>query len=324
MSKPGLRPLIGAAIPFSRSPVVPTEPTPEGGEVQSISSGWRLALREFLDNKIAVAGVGIIAFFVLFCFAGPLFYHTNQSLTLPLNANLSPGAVSPMGGHAGLLGTDEHGFDELGRIMAGGQTALEIGFFAAFISIVIGTLYGAIAGLSGRLLDGVLMRFVDIVYSIPFLFIVLVLATKFSATVLEESLLLGFFSWLVPSRLMRGEVLTLRERDFVWAARVMGSGRTRLVYKHLIPNALSVVIVNVTFLVADSILALAYLGFLGFGLQYPAASWGDMLGNADTYISNGQWWLVYPVGFCLVAVVMACNLVGDALRDAFDVRLRRR
>ena len=169
-----------------------------------------------------------------------------------------------------------------------------------------------------------MMRFVDIVYSIPFLFIVLVLATKFSATVLEISLLFGFFSWLVPARLMRGEVLTLRERDFVSAARVMGSGRARLVYRHLIPNALSVVIVNVTFLVADSILALAYLGFLGFGLQYPTASWGDMLGNADTYISNGQWWLVYPVGFCLVAVVMACNLVGDGLRDAFDVRLRRR
>jgi peptide/nickel transport system permease protein len=327
LSKPGLRPILGAAIPFSRSPVSPTEPTgptPEGGEVMALASGWRLALREFAANRIGLVGLGIIVFFVLFCFIGPIVDHTNQSLTQPLQANLSPGAASPLGGHAGLLGTDEHGFDELGRIMAGGQTALEIGFFAAFISIVIGTLYGAIAGLSGRLVDGVLMRFVDIVYSIPFLFIVLVLATKFSATVVEESLLLGFFSWLVPSRLMRGEVLTLRERDFVWAARVMGSGRARLIYKHLIPNALSVVIVNVTFLVADSILALAYLGFLGFGLQYPAASWGDMLGNADTYVSNGQWWLVYPVGFCLVAVVMACNLIGDALRDAFDVRLRRR
>jgi peptide/nickel transport system permease protein len=296
----------------------------EGGEVPALASGWRLALREFLDNKIAVAGVAIIVFFVLFCFVGPLFYHTNQSLTQPLDANLAPGAASPLGGSAGPLGTDEHGFDELGRIMAGGQTALAIGFFAAVISIVIGTLYGAISGLSGRVLDGVMMRFVDIVYSIPFLFIVLVLATKFSATVLEESLLLGFFSWLVPARLMRGEVLSLRERDFVWAARVMGSSRTRLVYKHLIPNSLSVVIVNVTFLVADSILALAFLGFLGFGLQYPTASWGDMLGNADTYVSNGQWWLVYPVGACLVAVVMACNLVGDGLRDAFDVRLRTR
>lgn len=296
----------------------------EGGEVQAIASGWRLAVREFANNKVAVLGVGILVFFVLFCFLGPVFYHTNQSLTQPLNANLSPGQSSPINGQTYPLGTDEHGFDELGRIMLGGQTALEVGFFAALISIVIGTLYGAVSGLSGRLIDGVMMRFVDIVYSIPFLFIVLVLATKFSATVLEVSLLFGFFSWLVPARLMRGEVLTLRERDFVWAARVMGSKRSRLVYRHLIPNALSVVIVNVTFLVADSILALAYLGFLGFGLQYPTASWGDMLGNADSYISNGQWWLVYPVGFCLVAVVMACNLVGDGLRDALDVRLRRR
>ena len=316
-----MKPLIQAETKLGQPDLLP--PLAEGGEVQTIASGWRLAVREFADNRIALMGGGILVFFVLFCFAGPVFYHTNQALTQPLNADLQPLAASPLGGHAGILGTDEHGFDELGRIMAGGQTALEIGFFAALISIVIGTLYGAVAGLSGRLVDGFMMRFVDIVYSIPFLFIVLVLATKFSATVLEESLLLGFFSWLVPSRLMRGEVLTLRERDFVWAARVMGSGRARLVYKHLIPNSLSVVIVNVTFLVADSILALAFLGFLGFGLQYPAASWGDMLGSADTYISNGQWWLVYPVGFCLVAVVMACNLVGDALRDAFDVRLRR-
>jgi ABC-type dipeptide/oligopeptide/nickel transport system permease subunit len=295
----------------------------EGGDVL-ISSGWRLAVREFAENKIALVGVGIIVFFFLFCFLGPLVDPTNQTLTQPLNASLRPGAASPLGGHAGILGTDENGFDELGRIMLGGQTALEIGFFAAFISIVIGTLYGAVAGLSGRLIDGAMMRFVDVLLSIPFYLIVLILATKFNATVFKLSLLLGIFSWLVPSRLMRGEVLTLRERDFVWAARTMGSSRTRLVYQHLIPNALSVVIVNVTFLVADSILYLAYLGFLGFGLQYPNVSWGDMLGKADTYISNGQWWLVYPVGLCLVAVVMAWNLVGDALRDARDVRLQRR
>jgi ABC-type dipeptide/oligopeptide/nickel transport system permease subunit len=290
---------------------------PEGGEVQSIASGWRLALREFLDNRLAVAGVAVLVFFVLFCFVGPLVYHTNQALFNPLTTDLSPGPGHP-------LGTDEHGFDELGRIMAGGQTVLEIGFFASFIATVIGTLYGAISGLVGGIADGALMRFVDILLSIPYLLIVLVLATKYSATVVEESLILGLFSWLVPARLVRGEVLTLRERDFVQAARVMGSGRSRLVYRHLIPNALSVVIVNVTFQIADAILALAYLGFLGFGLQYPAASWGDMLGNAQQYVSSGYWWLVYPVGACLVAVVLACNLVGDALRDALDVRLRRR
>lgn len=319
-----IEPLIEADAAFSRPDLLSTVAIADGGEVQTLASGWRLAVREFADNKVAVLGLGILVFFVLLCFVGPLFYHTNQALTNPLQANLAPGAVSPLGGHAGLLGTDEHGFDELGRIMKGGQAALEVGLFAALIATLIGTLYGSIAGLSGRVIDGVMMRFVDIVLSIPFLFIVLVLATKYSATVLAESLLLGFFSWLVPARLVRGEVLTLRERDFVQAARVMGSGRGRLIYKHLIPNALSVVIVNITFLVADSILALAYLGFLGFGLQYPAASWGDMLGNADSNVTSGQWWLVYPVGLCLVAVVMACNLVGDALRDAFDVRLRRR
>jgi len=298
-------------------PVEPSFHGPEGGEVQVISSGWRLALREFMANRLAVAGLAVLVFFVLFCFVGPLIYHTNQSVFNPLLTDQPPGGGYP-------LGTDDHGLDELGRIMAGGQTALEIGFFAATIATVIGTLWGAIAGLAGGILDGVMMRFVDVLLSIPFLFIVLVLATKYSATVVAESLLLGFFSWLVPARLVRGEVLTLRTRDFVVAARVMGSGNRRIVLRHLIPNALSVVIVNITFQVADAIIALAYLGFLGFGVQYPTASWGDMLGNAQSYVSDGYWWLVYPVGGCLVAVVLSANLVGDALRDAFDVRLRRR
>ncbi len=296
--------------------VLPETP-PEGGEVQVIASGWRLALREFFSNRLAVVGAAVIVFFVLFCFIGPLVYHTNQTTFNALATDLPPG-----GGH--LLGTDEHGFDELGRIMAGGQTAIEIGFFASAIATVIGTLWGAIAGLAGGLLDGLMMRFVDILLSIPLLLIVLVLATKYSATVLDESLIIGLFSWLIPARLVRGEVLTLRVRDFVYASRVMGAGQSRIVLRHLIPNALSVVIVNITFQVADAILILAYLGFLGFGLQYPAASWGDMLGNAQQYVASGYWWLVYPVGACLVAVVLAANLVGDALRDALDVRLRRR
>jgi peptide/nickel transport system permease protein len=290
---------------------------PEGGDLQIVSTGWRLALREFRSNRLAVLGAGVILFFILFCFVGPLVYHTNQTDFNPLITNLPPG-----GGHP--LGTDEHGFDELGRIMSGGQTALEIGFFASFIATVIGTLWGAIAGLLGGLLDGMMMRFVDILLSIPFLFVVLVLATKYSATVVEESLIIGLFSWLIPARLVRGEVLTLRTRDFIHAARVMGSGQPRIVLRHLIPNALSVVIVNITFQVADAILAIAYLGFLGFGLQYPTASWGDMLGKAQDNVAAGYWWLIYPVGGCLVLVVLAANLVGDALRDALDVRLRRR
>jgi ABC-type dipeptide/oligopeptide/nickel transport system permease subunit len=295
----------------------PSVAGPEGGQVQIISSGWKLAFREFFDNKLAVLGLAVIVFFILFCFLGPVIHPTNQTLVNPLNTDLPPG-----GDH--LLGTDEHGFDEFGRIMLGGQSALEIGFFAAAIATVIGTLWGAIAGLASGIADGVMMRFVDILLSIPLLFIVLVLATKYSGTVLSLSLLIGLFSWLVVARLVRGEVLTLRTRDFVSASRVMGATRRRIVLRHLIPNALSVVIVNVTFQIADAVLILAYIGFLGFGLAFPATSWGDMLGGAQTYVTEGYWWLVYPVGGCLVVLVLATNLVGDALRDAFDVRLRRR
>ena len=312
--------LSGGILPADHTPLQ----GPEGGDVQVVASGWRLAVREFTDNRFAVIALAILVFFLLFSFVGPLIDHANTTLANPLAANLSPGAANPMGGHAGPLGTDENGFDELRRMMLGGQASFEVGAFAALIATVIGTLYGAISGLIGGFVDGLMMRFVDMLLSIPFLFVVLVLATKYNGTVPEISIVLGVFSWLVPARLVRGEVLTLRERDFVQAAEVMGSGRWRIIYKHLIPNALSVTIVNVTFLIADSILYLSYLGFLGFGLSFPLTSWGDMLGNAEQYVQNGEWWLVYPVGACLVIVVLACNMVGDALRDAMDVRLRRR
>jgi ABC-type dipeptide/oligopeptide/nickel transport system permease subunit len=303
------------AIPAPQGPL--GELMPDGGDVQTVSSGWRLAVREFTSNRIAVIALGVLVFFLLFCFIGPIFYKTNQTSTDIFNANLSPS-----GSH--LLGTDENGFDELGRIMKGGQSAFAIGLFASFIAITVGTLYGAISGLVGGFVDGLLMRFVDILLSIPFLFIVLVLATKYSGTLLQLSVILGIFSWLIPARLVRGEVLTLRTRDFVLAAQTMGATRRRLIFRHLVPNAMSVTIVNVTFLIADSILTLAYLGALSFGLPFPNTSWGDMLGRAEGYVTDGQWWLVYPVGACLVIVVLAFNLVGDALRDAMDVRLRRR
>jgi ABC-type dipeptide/oligopeptide/nickel transport system permease subunit len=290
---------------------------PEGGEIGAVQSGWRLALREFASNRLAVAGFGILIFFVLFCFIGPLIYHTDQIDTNDLLANLPPSTQH-------LLGTDGQGFDELGRMMKGGQSSLEIGFFAAFVAIVIGTLFGAVAGLVGGFVDSTMMRIVDIFLSVPFLFVVLILAVKFGASVLSLSLVIGFFAWQVPARLVRGEVLTLRERDFVLAARTAGAGSWRLISRHLLPNALGVVIVNVTFQVADAILAVAYVGFLGFGLHYPNVDWGDMLSQGSTYLQDGYWWLIYPVGACIVLTVMALNFIGDALRDAMDVRLRRR
>ena len=290
---------------------------PEGGEVGAIQSGWRLALREFMSNRLAVIGFGILIFFVLFCFVGPHIYHTDQIDTNDILAN-----TAPSGAH--LLGTDNNGFDELGRIMLGGQAALEIGFFAAFVAIVIGTLWGAVAGLAGGIIDSAMMRVVDVFLSVPFLFVVLILAVKFGASVLSLSLVIGFFAWQVPARLVRGEVLTLRERDFVLAARTAGATPWRLITRHLIPNALGVVIVNVTFQVADAILTVSYVGFLGFGLHYPNTDWGDQLSNGVTFLEDGYWWLIYPVGACIVLTVMALNFIGDALRDSMDVRLRRR
>ena len=290
---------------------------PDGGDIGPVQSGWRLALREFAQNKLAVTGIAVLVFFVLFCFVGPVFYHGDILVSNLLNTNAPPQAGNP-------LGTNDQGFDELALIMKGGQAALEVGFFSALIAIVIGTLWGAIAGLVGGFVDAAMMRVVDIFLSVPFLFVVLIVAVRYGATVLSLSLIIGGFTWLVPARLVRGEVLSLRVRDFVAAARVAGSGRGRLIGKHLIPNAMGVMIVNVTFQVADAILAIAALGFLGFGLHYPTQDWGDMLSNGVQYMQDGYWWQIYPVGACIVLVVMACNLVGDALRDSLDVRLRRR
>ena len=155
---------------------------------------------------------------------------------------------------------------------------------------MIGTLFGAVSGLAGGIVDSTLMRVVDVFLSVPFLFVVLILAVKYGASVLSLSLVIGAFSWQVPARLVRGEVLTIRERDFVLAARTAGAGRWRLISKHLLPNALGVVIVNVTFQVADAILAVSYIGFLGFGLHYPNVDWGDQL--SDGHRLPGGWVLV--------------------------------
>ena len=290
---------------------------PEGGEIGPVQSGWRLALREFASNRLAVVGVGILVFFVVFCFLGPLFYHGDILQVDLINSHDPPGAGHP-------LGTDINGFDVLGQLMKGGQAALEIGFFAAFVAITIGALVGAVAGLAGGLVDSALMRVVDVFLSVPFLFVVLILAVRYGATVLSLSLVIGAFSWQVPARLVRGEVLTIRERDFVHAARVAGSGSWRLIGRHLLPNAFGVMIVNVTFQVADAILAVSYVGFLGFGLHYPNLDWGDMISDGVNYMEDGYWWLIYPVGVCIVLTVMSLNFIGDALRDSLDVRLRRR
>lgn len=289
----------------------------EGGAVYEQGSGFRMTLKAFAENKLALVGVAVVLFFLAFSFLGPHLYHTNQ-----VSGNLGNNDLPPGPGHP--LGTDDNGFDELGRMMKGGQAALEIGLLTALIATVVSTIYGAVAGLVGGVIDGFMMRIVDVGLSIPTFLIILIISARYGATVITLSIIIGLNAWFVPARLVRGEVLTLRTRDFVAAAKAMGSTQRRQVFRHLIPNSLSVVIVNITFQIADAILIVAFIGFLGFGLHYPQVDWGDQLSNGVTYLQDGYWWQIYPVGGCLIATVMAFNFMGDALRDAVDVRLRKR
>ncbi|NEA53270.1 ABC transporter permease [Streptomyces sp. SID13666] len=262
-----------------------------------------------MRHRLALTGGLLLVLIAGFCFLGPLIHHTDQTDVDLVNAALPPGA-----GH--LLGTDTNGFDVLGRLMTGGRLSLQIGLLAALISTVIGTVYGAVAGLAGGVVHGFLMRLVDVMLSIPFLFVVLILSARFAASALTLSLVIGGFSWLLSARLIRGEVLALRVREFVLAAKVMGASRRRIIFTHLIPHALGVIIINATFQVADAIIVVSALGFLGFGMTYPTVDWGSQLADGASYLSTGYWWLVYPVGACIVLTVLALNLLADALRDA--------
>lgn len=271
----------------------------------------------FFENKLALVGVIIIAAVALFCFVGPLVYHSNQVISNLANANNPPGKGQP-------LGTDNVGYDVLGRLMVGGQTSIEIGFAAALLAGIFGVVWGAVAGYFGGIVDAVMMRIVDALLSLPSLFVLLLMAAIIKINQLNLTLVVAFFAWLVPARLIRGETLTLRTREYVAAVKGMGGGAQRSIFLHIVPNAIGTIVVNITFQVADAILGLAALGYLGFGLPPPAANWGAMLSQGTTYVYAGEWWLIYPVGIMIVITVVAFNFVGDALRDAFDVRLKRR
>ncbi|MDX6563792.1 MAG: peptide/nickel transport system permease protein [Gaiellales bacterium] len=294
---------------------------PAGGEGTSVGGIGSVVLHVFAENRLAVVGAGIIGFMVLFCFLGPVVYSTNQSSTqdalLFSTQNAPPGS-----GH--LLGTDTAGFDVLGRIMYGGKISLEVGFAAAAIATVIGVLFGAISGFFGGWVDALMMRIVDVLLSVPILFLVIVLAVIFHPSLTILILVIGLTAWLVPARLVRGETLSLRVREYVLAVRVMGGSNARIVLRHIIPNTIGTIIVNATFQVADAILLLAALGFIGLGVPAPKTDWGSMLADGVNSALNGYWWQIYPAGVAIVLVVVAFNFVGDALRDAFEVRLQRR
>jgi peptide/nickel transport system permease protein len=287
--------------------VAVTDSAPAGGVARSRS---RVHI-----SVLGIIGLTIIIAACLFCFVGPLFYHTSQVASNLAAANLPPGRGHP-------FGTDDNGFDILGRLMVGGQSSLEIGAAVALLATSTGVIWGAIAGFYGGFMDGLMMRIVDVILAVPALFFLLILATSAPPSMLELIIVLSFLAWQVPSRLVRGESLSLRTREFVQAVQVMGGGSVRAVIRHIIPNTVSTIVVNATFQVADAILILAVLSYLGFGLPPPAATWGGMLSDGSSYIFAGYWWQIYPVGVLIVIVVVAFNFLGDALRDLLDVRLR--
>ncbi len=274
-------------------------------------------LEVFAENKLALTGLVIIVAIAAFCFAGPFFYHTDQVHVNLANANQRPGSGHP-------LGTDNNGYDVLGRLMKAGQTSLEVGLAAAILATCLGSLWGAVAGYLGGVVDTVMMRIVDAMLAIPTLFLALVVVSMFPPTKTELIFVIALTSWLSTSRLIRGEALSLRTREYVQAMKVMGGGGARAVFRHIAPNAVGTIVVNATFQVADAILLVVALSYLGLGIAPPGTDWGAMLSDGIQYVYNNYWWVIYPPGLAIILVVISINFIGDALRDAFEVRLQRR
>jgi peptide/nickel transport system permease protein len=292
---------------------------PTGGLPDSTASPsmFRLSFTVFVQNKLAITGIGIIVLMVLFCWVGPLLYHTDQVHTQLTQIFEHPSAAHP-------LGTDEVGFDELGRLMAGGQSSLEIGLAAAALASIWGTIYGAIAGFAGGWVDGLMMRLLDTLLAFPALLLLIVITAIVPPSVPVMIAVIAVVAWLVPARLVRAETLSVRVRDYVQAAKAYGSPPWRTVSRHIVPNIIGVVVVQTSLEVCNAILLLAALGYLGLGVNPPATNWGQMLSDGLNYMYDGYWWLIYPPGVAIVLTVLAFNFVGDALRDSLDSRLQQR
>jgi peptide/nickel transport system permease protein len=288
--------------------------TPAAKPRSMLRRGWEV----FAENKLALVSLVVLVLIVLFCYVGPLVYHTNQ-----VNTNLADYLCRPSAKH--LLGCNDVGYDQLGRLMVAGQTSLEVGLAAAIVAVLIGTLYGATAGFVGGSVDSLMMRVVDAGLSLPYIMVIIILSVIFQPNTLTMIFIIAVFYWLGVARLVRGETLSLRTREYVQAVKVVGGGGSRAITRHILPNAIGTIIVQATFAVADAILILSGLGFLGYGVQPPATDWGSMLSNGLNYLQGGNyWWLIYPPGIAIILTCICFNFIGDALRDAFETRLQRR
>jgi peptide/nickel transport system permease protein len=293
----------------------------EAGTEVSRNTTWR----RFRKNRVAFVGAVILLLMVLFAAVGPLVYPVDPNAIDQVHWTgypLAPGVA----GH--VLGTDENGRDLLARLMAGAQISLTVAVSAVVLSVVIGTALGAISGFYGGWIDFWIMRATDVVLCIPLLPLLLVLTAIVSATSNKASLsfvvivvLIGALSWPGIARLVRASFLSLREREFAEAARAIGDSDARIIFRHLLPNAVAPIIVSATLGIAGVILLESTLSFLGFGIQPPQASWGNMLANAQSTITIAPWVAIFP-GLCILIVSLAINYLGDGLRDALDPNQR--
>ena len=276
----------------------------------SSSKFWQ----RFCQNKLAVVGLVVIVIFILLAIFAPLLTPHD-----PNRANLRERNQPPSKEH--WFGTDDMGRDILARTLYGGRISLSVGLVSVGISLTLGLTLGAIAGYFGGMVDIVIMRVADVFYSFPFLILAITISAIFGPSIYNTMIILGVLSWPGPARLIRAEFLKLKETDYVAAATALGAKSSRVMFRHILPNGFSSLLVSATLGVASAILSEAGLSFLGLGVPPPAPSWGNMLNRArPLHILATMPWMWLAPGIAIFVIVLSINFVGDGLRDAFDPR----
>jgi oligopeptide transport system permease protein len=260
---------------------------------------------------MALAGAVVLLLLGVACAAGPFFSQSYREQKLDL------GATPPSWAH--WLGTDTLGRDLLARVLYGGRISITVGLVATFVALVIGVTYGAVAGFVGGKVDAAMMRMVDILYALPFAIFVIRLMVFFGRNIFLLFFAIGAVEWLTMARIVRGQVLSIKRMEFIEAARALGLGRRRIIFKHLIPNAIGPIIVYTTLTIPSVMMLEAFLSFLGLGVQLPMSSWGVLINDGSERMEEYWWLLVFP-GAAFSVTLFSLNFLGDGLRDALDVR----
>jgi oligopeptide transport system permease protein len=292
-------------------------PAPAGQGHAASAGLWAQAYRRLRRNRLAVGALLFLALLLASSFGAPWL----PGLAAPDGQNLDLGPTAPTWAHP--MGTDLLGRDQLARVLYGGRISLLVGLLGMLVSLGIGVVYGAVAGYAGGKTDEAMMRFVDVLYSLPYLFLVILLLVFFSRSLLMLFVALGAVQWLTMARIVRGQVLGLRQQAFVEAARALGADDGAILFRHIVPNTLGPVIVYATLTVPAVMLQEAFLSFLGLGIQPPAASWGTLVSDGAGVMALFPWLVLFP-GLFLSLTLLCFNFLGDGLRDALDPRDTRR